>query len=106
MLAFIVQRLLLAVLTIWVISADHIDGPWSDPVDLKLPHHIDPCHAVGEDGSRWLFLSGGDRIRLSEDGLSTVGKPEHTDMVVAALTDILRAPEARSVPSPSGRGLG
>jgi xylan 1,4-beta-xylosidase len=63
--------------TIWVISADHIDGPWSDPVDLKLPHHIDPCHAIGEDGSRWLFLSGGDRIRLSEDGLSTVGKPEH-----------------------------
>ncbi|WP_326525371.1 family 43 glycosylhydrolase [Sphingomonas sp.] len=63
--------------TSWVIWADHIDGPWSDPVDLKLPSHIDPGHAVAEDGSRWLFLSGGDRIRLADDGLSTVGKVEH-----------------------------
>ncbi|MEG3150048.1 family 43 glycosylhydrolase [Sphingomonas sp. ZT3P38] len=63
--------------SIWVIWADHIDGPWSDPIDLGLHRHIDPCHAVGEDGSRWLFLSGGDRIRLSDDGLSTVGKVEH-----------------------------
>jgi beta-xylosidase len=63
--------------SIFVIWADHIDGPWSDPIDLKLPGHIDPCHAVGEDGSRWLFLSGGDRIRLSADGLSTVGEVEH-----------------------------
>ncbi|MFZ2995883.1 family 43 glycosylhydrolase [Sphingobium sp.] len=63
--------------SIYVIHADHIDGPWSAPVDLKLHHHIDPCHAVGEDGSRWLFLSGGDRIRLADDGLSTVGAVEH-----------------------------
>ena len=63
--------------SIFVIWADHIDGPWSDPIDLGLHDHIDPCHAVGEDGSRWLFLSGGDRVRLSEDGLSTIGKVEH-----------------------------
>jgi beta-xylosidase len=63
--------------SVFVIHAPAIDGPWSDPVDLKLPSHIDPCHAVGEDGSRWLFLSGGDRIRLSADGLSTVGEVEH-----------------------------
>ncbi|CAN7363757.1 family 43 glycosylhydrolase [Pseudoduganella sp. LjRoot289] len=63
--------------TSWVIWADHIEGPWSEPVDLDLPKHIDPGHAVGEDGSRWLFLSDGDRVRLSDDGLATVGKPEH-----------------------------
>jgi xylan 1,4-beta-xylosidase len=63
--------------TSWVIWADRIEGPWSEPVDLNLPRHIDPGHAVGEDGSRWLFLSGGDRVRLSDDGLSTVGAPEH-----------------------------
>lgn len=63
--------------SIWVIHADHIEGPWSDPVDLGLHKHIDPCHIVGEDGSRWLFLSGGDRIRLAADGLSTVGAVEH-----------------------------
>jgi xylan 1,4-beta-xylosidase len=62
---------------IFVIWADHIDGPWSDPVPLGLHKHIDPCHAVGEDGSRWLFLSGGDRVRLSEDGMSVVGAVEH-----------------------------
>lgn len=63
--------------TSWVIWADNIKGPWSDPIDLDLPAHIDPGHAVGEDGSRWLFLSGGDRVRLSDDGLSRVGEPEH-----------------------------
>jgi beta-xylosidase len=61
----------------FVIWADHIDGPWSEPIALGLPNHIDPCHAMGEDGSRWLFLSGGDRIRLADDGLSTVGQVEH-----------------------------
>ena len=63
--------------TSYVIWADRIEGPWSDPIDLKLPNHIDPGHAVGEDGSRWLFLSGGDRVRLAEDGLSRIGEPEH-----------------------------
>ncbi|MFD1786448.1 family 43 glycosylhydrolase [Sphingomonas floccifaciens] len=63
--------------TNWVIWADDIRGPWSEPIDLKLPAHIDPGHAVGEDGSRWLFLSGGDRVRLSADGLSRIGEPEH-----------------------------
>ena len=63
--------------TNWVIWADRIEGPWSEPVDLKLHGHIDPGHAVAEDGSRWLFLSGGDRIRLAADGLSTIGDVEH-----------------------------
>jgi beta-xylosidase len=63
--------------SIHVIWADHIEGPWSEPVDLKLPNHIDPGHIVDETGARWLFLSGGDRVRLSPDGLATVGKVEH-----------------------------
>lgn len=62
---------------IFVIWADDIDGPWSDPISLGLHEHIDPGHAVGEDGSRWLFLSGGDRVRLSADGLRTEGSVEH-----------------------------
>jgi len=61
----------------YVVWADKAEGPWSEPVSLGLPDHIDPGHAVGEDDSRWLFLSGGDRIRLAEDGLSTVGTVEH-----------------------------
>jgi beta-xylosidase len=63
--------------SIYVIQADKMTGPWSDPVDLNLPAHIDPEHVTDEQGRRWLFLSGGDRIRLSDDGLSTVGEVEH-----------------------------
>lgn len=61
----------------YVIWADHIMGPWSEPIDLDLPDHIDPGHAVGEDGRRYLFLSGGDRVRLTDDGLATDGPIEH-----------------------------
>lgn len=46
-------------------------GPWSDPIDLKIGN-IDPCHVVGEDGTRWLFMSGGKRVKLSNDGLSII----------------------------------
>ena len=63
--------------SIYVIHAERIEGPWSEPVDLKLANHIDPDHAVDERGRRWLFLSGGDRVQLADDGLSTVGAPEH-----------------------------
>lgn len=63
--------------SIWVIHADAIAGPWSDPVDLRLPDHIDPCHVADTDGTRWLFLSNGDRVRLSDDGLATSGAVEH-----------------------------
>lgn len=61
----------------YVIWAERIEGPWSEPIDLTLPVHIDPGHVVGEDGQRYLFLSGGDRVRLTDDGLATVGAPEH-----------------------------
>lgn len=61
---------------LYVIHADTIRGPWSDPVDLHIAGCIDPGHAVGEDGKRYLFFNGGRRIRLSDDGLSTDGKLE------------------------------
>jgi beta-xylosidase len=63
--------------SIYVIHAESIEGPWSGPVDLRLPDHIDPCHVADTDGSRWLFLSNGDRVALSADGLSVAGPVEH-----------------------------
>jgi xylan 1,4-beta-xylosidase len=63
--------------SIFVIHADNIRGPWSEPINLKLPGCIDPGHAVGEDGKRYLFLNGVRRIALSDDGLSTAGPLEH-----------------------------
>ena len=62
---------------IYVIHADNIRGPWSDPIDLKLSGCIDPGHAVGEDGKRYLFVNGVRRIRLTDDGLATDGPLEH-----------------------------
>jgi len=61
----------------YVITAKDVAGPWSDPVDLKLTSHIDPGHIVGEDGKRYLFLSGGDRVAITDDGLATSGPVEH-----------------------------
>ena len=59
----------------YVIWADDIRGPWSAPIDLKLTR-IDPGHAVGPDGKRYLFLSAGELVQLADDGLSTVGAPK------------------------------
>lgn len=58
-----------------VVYADDIRGPWSEPVDLKVGN-IDPGHAVGLDGKRYLFLGGGQRVPISEDGLSVTGPVE------------------------------
>lgn len=81
----------------YAVWADDIGGPWSEPIDLRLPDHIDPGHAVGEDGKRYLFLSGGDYVQLSDDGLATVGEVRHA-------YDGWRYPEAWVVESYSQEG--
>lgn len=60
----------------FVIWADNIQGPWSDPVDLNIEGCIDPGHVVGEDGKRYLFVNGIRKIRLTDDGLATEGQLE------------------------------
>lgn len=62
--------------TNYVISSSSIEGPWSDPIDLKVTH-IDPGHFVDEKGKRYLYFSSGDYVQLSDDGLSTVGELKH-----------------------------
>jgi len=61
----------------FVVTADSPYGPWSEPEDLGVAN-IDPCHVVGEDGQRWLFMSAGKRARLTEDGLHVVPGTEET----------------------------
>ncbi len=62
--------------SIFVTWAEHMAGPWSDPIDLKIHGCIDPGHVVGEDGKRYLFVNGIRKIRLADDGLATDGSLE------------------------------
>jgi predicted dehydrogenase len=62
---------------IYVIHAENMAGPWSEPINLGIAGHIDPGHVLGEDGHRYLFLSGVSRVRLTADGLATDGPVEH-----------------------------
>ena len=62
--------------TNFVISADNINGPWSETVDLKIGN-IDPGHVTDDKGNRYLYFSNGDYIGLSKDGLKTVGDVKH-----------------------------
>ena len=61
---------------IYVVHASDIRGPWSAPVALNNTR-IDPGHIMGEDGKRYLFLSHGDRVLLSDDGLRINGPMTH-----------------------------
>lgn len=63
--------------TNWVVTAKSPEGPWTEPVDLKLKGFIDPGHVVTPDGKRYLYLSDGNIIQLADDGLSAIGEPKH-----------------------------
>jgi len=60
----------------YVVSASSIEGPWSDPVELKV-EGIDPGHFTDENGKRYLYFSSGSYVPLSDDGLSVVGEIKH-----------------------------
>lgn len=60
-----------------VLTAANIRGPWSAPKEIVVKNArggngvtIDPGHAVGEDGKRYLFMAGGVRVQLTDDGLA------------------------------------
>ena len=55
----------------YVVTADSPYGPWSEPVSLKIGAGIDPC-VVEADGKKYLFISGGLRYTLTDDGMSVV----------------------------------
>ncbi|WNH11215.1 family 43 glycosylhydrolase [Thalassobellus suaedae] len=61
--------------TNWVVYADTPKGPWSEPIDLKLNGFIDPGHLVDADGNRFLYLSKGYVVKLTDDGLATAETP-------------------------------
>jgi xylan 1,4-beta-xylosidase len=62
-----------AVNTNYVVTADAIEGPWSDPIDLKIGF-IDPGLFTDAEGKRYLYFSSGGYVPLSDDGLSVTGE--------------------------------
>ncbi|MBN2524482.1 MAG: family 43 glycosylhydrolase [Bacteroidales bacterium] len=63
--------------TNYVVTADSINGTWSDPVDLKIGN-IDPGHITDNNGKRYLYFSSGGYVPLSDDGLSVIGEIKHS----------------------------
>jgi xylan 1,4-beta-xylosidase len=63
--------------TNYVVTADSINGPWSDPIDLKIGN-IDPGHITDAEGKRYLYFSSGGYVPLSDDGLSVTGEFKQT----------------------------
>lgn len=59
----------------WVVTSRHPEKGWGDPVQIPVGK-IDPGHVVDENGVRYLFMAGGNRVRLREDGLAIEGKVE------------------------------
>lgn len=62
----------------YVVWAESINGPWSEPIDLKADVGIDPGHVVDADGKRYLYFSNGGYVPLSDDGLSVTGGIKHS----------------------------
>jgi len=63
--------------TNYVVSADDIASPWSEPVEIDV-RMIDPGHVADEKGNRYLYFSSGSYVPLSEDGMSVAGPVQHT----------------------------
>lgn len=59
----------------WVVTADSPTGPWSAPQPIGAGH-IDPGHVVGDDGKRYIHLSGGRVVEMSADGLRATTAPK------------------------------
>lgn len=60
---------------LYVQTADKATGPWSEPQNTGLVNpSSDPGHIVGEDGKRYIFMSGGMRVQLTDDGLMAAGE--------------------------------
>ncbi len=63
--------------TNYVVTANQIEGPWSDPVHIDISM-IDPGHVADDNGNRYLYFSSGSYVPLSPDGLSIAGPVQHS----------------------------
>ena len=64
----------------WVMYADPPYEIWSEKLNMEPlePHPIDAGHIMDEEGNRYLYMSQGKMVSLSEDGLKATSAPEKT----------------------------
>ncbi|WP_248927028.1 family 43 glycosylhydrolase [Paenibacillus hamazuiensis] len=55
--------------TIYAVTAERPEGPWSDPVPLHIDG-IDPGHLRAPDGKRYLYINNGKMAELRQGGLA------------------------------------
>jgi len=60
-----------------VMTAPSMSGPWSSFQKIEGVDGIDPGILTANDGSRYLYVSGGNYYGLSEDGLSVTSERMH-----------------------------
>ncbi len=60
----------------FVVTAEKMEGPWSEAKSIGVPGHIDPGHAVGRDGKRYMHFWEGLVVELSDDGLQAISEPK------------------------------
>ena len=58
-----------------MVTADSPRGPWSKAKSIGVGY-IDPGHVVGDDGKRYVHLSGGQAVDMSADGLQAITAPK------------------------------
>lgn len=76
---------------LYVATTGNIRGAWTAPQEIVVKNATggngatsDPGHVVGEDGKRYLFMSGGARVQLKDDGLSVADGADGISKVVYA----------------------
>lgn len=53
---------------VFVCIADRVEGPWSEPIEVKGTVGIDPGHVVSSEGKRYLFVNFGRMAPLNDEG--------------------------------------
>lgn len=64
----------------WVMFADPPYEVWTERLNMEPmePHLIDAGHIMDDEGNRYLYMSRGKMVSLSEDGLKATSVPETT----------------------------
>jgi len=67
----------------FVVSAENVEGPWSEPIDIEIPvpddeawSGIDPGFIQTPEGEKYLYVNHGYVVKLNDEGNKAVSSPE------------------------------